>query len=107
MQESRRDTEKQHNKIKNRIKALDSSLELGTVSSFTTFIVEGKVSCTGVESTNTTSGSHANLMERLRNEQLDSLVTIALHVLFQGKCHIRLSDVWRGQKADRVQFSGI
>lgn len=39
---------KQHNKIRNRIKALDSSLELRTIGSFTTFIVEGKVTCTGV-----------------------------------------------------------
>lgn len=54
---------KQHDKIKNRIKAQDSSLELRTIRSFTTFIVEGKVSCTGVESTNTTSGSYADLME--------------------------------------------
>ncbi len=57
------DVGKQHNKIKNRIKALDSSLELRKIGSFTTFIVERKGSCTGVESTNTTSGSHANLIK--------------------------------------------
>lgn len=93
----RRDFKKQHNKIKNRIKkALDSSLELRTSGSFTTFIVEGKLSWTGVESTNTTSGSYANLMERLRNEQLDScndctscsFTHKSVTVLFQGKCHI-------------------
>lgn len=60
MQASWRDIKKQHNKIKNKIKAQDSSLELRTISSFTTFMVEGKVSCTGVESTST--GSYANLM---------------------------------------------
>lgn len=57
---------KQHNEIKNKIKIIrahNSSLELRTISSFTTFIVEGKISCTGVESTNTTSGSYTNLME--------------------------------------------
>lgn len=68
-------------------------MELRTISSFTTFIVEGKVSCTGVASTNTTSGSYASSW---------TLGTIALHVLFQGKCHVRLRDVWRGQKADRL-----
>lgn len=102
MQESRRDFKKQHNKIKiNRIKALDSSLELRTISSFTTFIVEGKVGCTGVESTNTTSGSHANFMERLRDEQLDFLVTIALHVCV---CPVSSDPLMFG---DPAQFSGI
>lgn len=72
MQESRRGVKKQHNRMKNRINTQDSSLELRTFSSSTTFMVEGRVSCTGVENTNTTSGSYVSRVERLKSEQLDS-----------------------------------
>ena len=51
---------KQHNNLKNRINALDSSLELRTIGSLTTFIEGGR--CAGVDSTNTTSGSQVILM---------------------------------------------
>lgn len=66
-------------KIKNEIKALDSSLELRVISSFTTFIMEGKFlyRC-GEHKHNIWTTRHRDVERERRSSW--TLVTIALHV---------------------------